>query len=168
MDMMSIDLTGTVPVVSSGVWVLIWLALVILFVIIELFSLGLTSVWFAAGALASALTALAGGPLWLQVVIFIVVSAALLATTRSFAKRHLDNKIVKTNVEGLIGQTSVVIETIDNAAATGKIKIGDVEWTARACNHDQVIDKDTTVVIREIQGVKCMVEPLEKDGTFAV
>ncbi len=144
---------------SAGIMALIWLALVILFVIVELISLGLTSIWFAAGALVAGIVAMVGGPFWLQVILFMVVSAVLLACTRGFAKRHLDNKIEKTNAEGLVGKSSVVIETIDNASSTGKIRIGDIEWTARAVNETQVIPKDSKVIIREIKGVKCMVEP---------
>ena len=144
---------------SAGIMALIWLALVILFVVVELISLGLTSIWFAAGALVAGIVAMVGGPFWLQVILFMVVSAVLLACTRGFAKRHLDNKIEKTNAEGLVGKSSIVIETIDNASSTAKIRIGDIEWTARAVNETQVIPKDSKVIIREIKGVKCMVEP---------
>ena len=144
---------------SAGIMALIWLALVILFVVVELISLGLTSIWFAAGALVAGIVAMVGGPFWLQVILFMVVSAVLLACTRGFGKRHLDSKIDKTNAEGLVGKSSIVIETIDNASSTGKIRIGDIEWTARAVNETQVIPKDSKVIIREIKGVKCMVEP---------
>lgn len=143
-----------------GILVLIWLALVILFIILELISLGLTTIWFAAGALAAGIAAMFGGPVWLQVILFIAVTSLLLFCTKGFAKRHLDNRIEKTNAEGLIGKTSVVIEAIDNSASSGKIKIGDIEWTARAVNETQVIPEGTKVMIREIKGVKCLVEPV--------
>lgn len=153
-------MAGTLSLGNAGTLVLIWLILVILFIIIELISLGLTSIWFAVGALVSAVVAMLNGPIWLQVILFIVVSAVLMACTKGFAKRHLDNRIVKTNAEGLIGTTSIVEETIDNAASSGKIKIGDVEWTARSVSETQVIQKGDKVIIREIRGVKCLVEPL--------
>ncbi len=143
-----------------GTVVIIWLALVLLFVIIEIISLGLTSIWFAAGALVSALAAMFGAPVWLQVILFIVVSAVLLACTRKFAVNHLNNRLEKTNAESLVGKQSIVIETIDNAVPSGKIRIGDVEWTARSVTEGIVIPKDQKVVIREISGVKCMVEPV--------
>ena len=146
-----------------GTVVIIWLALVLLFVIIEIMTLGLTSIWFAAGALVSALAAMFGAPVWLQVILFIVVSAVLLACTRKFAVKHLNNRLEKTNAESLVGKQSIVIETIDNVAPSGKIRIGDVEWTARSVTDGIVIPKDQKVVIREISGVKCMVEPV--DGT---
>lgn len=158
-------LTETAWFSSAGIMALMWLALVILFAVIELVTLGLTSIWFAAGAFVAGVVAMLGGELWLQVVIFIVVSAVLLACTRRFAKKYLDSRIEKTNVEGLIGKKSVVIETIDNQASTGKIRIGDIEWTARAMERDnsQTIAKGTKVVIREISGVKCMVEPIMEE-----
>ena len=106
------------------------------------------------------MSAILGAPIWLQVVLFILVSGVLLASTRGLSKTFLEKRLEKTNAEGLIGKTSTVVETIDNASATGKIRLGDVEWTARACNESQVIEKDTKVIIREIKGVKCMVEPL--------
>lgn len=151
-------LTGVKWLQSPGILVLIWLALVILFIILELISLGLTTIWFAAGAFVAGIVAMLGGPIVLQVIVFIVVSSLLLLCTRGFAKRHLDNRIEKTNAESLVGKTSIVMETINNEASSGKIKIGDIEWTARAVNEAQVIPEGTKVVIREIRGVKCLVE----------
>lgn len=139
----------------------VWLVLVIAFSIAELISMGLTSIWFAAGALVGGIAALCHAPIWLQFVLFIVVSAVTLASTRKFAKRHLEDKIQKTNAESLIGKTSIVVETIDNAKSQGKLKIGDIEWTARALNETDVISEGKKVIIREIQGVKCIVEPVE-------
>lgn len=156
-DMVSV-LTGAGWLQSPGILVLIWLALVILFIILELISLGLTTIWFAVGALAAGIVAIFGGPIVVQVIVFIVVSSVLLLCTKSFAKRHLNNRIEKTNAESLIGKTSIVMETINNEASSGKIKIGDIEWTARAVNETQVIPEGTKVVIREIRGVKCLVE----------
>ena len=160
MGMTGTILTATVLFENAGIMTLIWLGLVILFIVLEIISLGLTSIWFAVGALASGIVAMLGGPIALQIIVFLVVSVVLLACTRGIARRHLDNRIERTNAEGLIGRTSIVMETIDNAASTGKIKIGDVEWTARAVNEAQVIPKDTKIIIREIHGVKCMVEPV--------
>lgn len=148
---------------SMGIDVIIWLALVLVFVIIEMISLGLTSVWFAAGALVSGISAMFGAPVWLQWVLFIVSSGILLACTRKLAVKHLNNHLEKTNAEGLPGKHSIVIETIDNAVPSGKIRIGDVEWTARSVKEGEVIPKNQRVVIREISGVKCMVEPVDEE-----
>lgn len=163
MDMAILANVAEGKLLGPGICVFIWLALVILFFIIELISMGLTSIWFAAGALAAGIAAIFNAPIWAQCLIFIVVTAVTLASTRKFAKRFLDNKLEKTNAEGMVGKTSMVIETIDNAKETGKIKIRDIEWSARALNETQEIAEGTKVVIREIRGVKCIVEPVQHD-----
>lgn len=147
----------------TGICVFVWLALVIIFFIAEIITMGLTSIWFAAGALLAGISAMLGAPIWVQCLIFIVVTAVTLACTRKFAKRFIDNKLEKTNAEELIGKTSVVIETVDNAKATGKIKIRDIEWSARSLNETQEIKEGTKVIIREIRGVKCIVEPVDEE-----
>lgn len=142
-----------------------WVVLVIVFIVVEIISLGLTSIWFAIGALAGAIAAGFGAPIWLQCILFIVVSAIALGSTRGLATKYLNNKLEKTNAEGLVGDTVYVIEEIDNKKATGKIRVRDLEWTARAVSDDQIIPKDAKVVVREIQGVKCIVEPIRNmDG----
>jgi membrane protein implicated in regulation of membrane protease activity len=148
---------------SFGICAVVWLVLVLVFFIAELISLGLTSIWFAAGALVAGIAAMFGAPIWLQCVLFILVTTVTLASTRKLAKRFLDNRLEKTNVEGLIGRTSMVIETIDNAKGTGKIKIRDIEWSARSVEETQVIPSGTKIMIRDIQGVRCMVEPVQKE-----
>lgn len=153
---------GQTGISMDGICVFIWLALVIVFFIAELISLGLTSIWFAFGALVAGIAAMFGAPIWLQCLLFILVTAITLASTRKLAKRFLDNRLEKTNAESLIGKTSVVIEPVDNANGTGKIKIRDIEWTARSVHEGQVIPKDTKIIIREIRGVKCIVEPIEE------
>ena len=85
-------LTATMWFNSAGIMALMWLALVILFAVIEFISLGLTSIWFAAGAFVAGIVAMLGGAFWLQIVVFIVVSAVLLACTRKFAKKYLGHK----------------------------------------------------------------------------
>ena len=152
-----VDLSHFSPAVFQ---VAFWVVLVIVFIVVEIISLGLTSIWFAVGALAGAIAAGLGAPIWLQCILFIVVSAIALGSTRGLATKYLNNKLEKTNAEGLVGDTVYVIEEIDNKNATGKIRVRDLEWTARAMSDDQIIPKDTKVVVREIRGVKCIVEPV--------
>ena len=143
-----------------------WFILVVVFIVVEIISLGLTSIWFAVGAFAAGIVAIIfPNQIWLQCIVFIVVSAIALGSTRGLATKYLNNKLEKTNAEGLVGDTVYVIEEIDNKKATGKIRVRDLEWTARAVSDDQIIPKDTKVVVREIQGVKCIVEPIRNmDG----
>lgn len=144
-------------------YALYWAVLIAVCVVIELITLGLTSIWFAGGALVAAIAALLGADLIVQIVLFFVVSTVLLVFTRPWAQRFLDNRTVKTNAESLVGKTGKVIEKINNYNTTGQVKIGGLVWTARSLNDQVNIDVDTKVVIREIRGVKLMVEPVKEN-----
>lgn len=141
---------------------LIWLGLLLLFAIGEAVSVGLTSIWFAAGALVALLAALLGGPLWLQIVLFIVVSALCLLAIRPLAQKHLNNKTEPTNADRVIGSEAKVTETIDNLQGTGTVTIGGVVWTARSQN-DRLIPAGTLVRVLRIEGVKVYVEEVKEE-----
>ena len=117
----------------------IWLALLIVFGIVEAATAALTSIWFAAGALAATAAALLGGPLWLQILLFLVVSAAALAVTRPLVRRYVDSRKVPTNVGRLMGQTARVTEDIDNIAGTGAVYIDGKEWNDYVVSGSNVI-----------------------------
>lgn len=142
---------------SKGLCLMIWLVLILVFIIIEVCSLGLVSIWFAAGAFVALIVAIMGGGPVLQMSAFILSSGVLMACTRKIARKHLDNRIVKTNSDSMVGNAFLVIEEIDNQKDTGKIRIGDVEWTARAVEDTQIYEIGEQVVVKEIKGVKCMV-----------
>lgn len=142
--------------------IICWLLLAAIFIVIELVTLGLTTIWFAGGAFVAAIAGACGANLVVQVILFLVVSIVLLVLTRPIAVKHLDSKIEKTNSEALIGQTAVVSQEINNVNATGQAKINGMEWTARAKNDGAIIPVGTNVTIVEISGVKLIVE-VEKD-----
>ena len=137
----------------------IWLSLFVLFLVIEIITMGLTTIWFAGGALVAFLVAVLGLGLGVQIIIFAIVSLALLAVTRPLAMKYLDSKTEKTNSEALIGQRAVVTQKINNLDATGQVKAGGMEWTARAKEEGTIIPEGEIVTILEIQGVKLIVEP---------
>lgn len=138
-----------------------WLALVIIFVVVECLTVGLVSIWFAGGALAAMVLAMAGaGAIW-QDIVFLVVSGGLLVATRPFVKRYLMNKKVKTNYESVIGEVAKVTEKIDNYNQTGAAFADGKEWTARATDAATVIEQGALVKVTAIEGVKLMVEPYE-------
>ena len=140
------------------VQVLCWLLLAALFIVIEMITLGLTTIWFAGGAFVAAIAALCHAGLAVQVILFLVVSIVLLFLTRPIAVKHLDAKTEKTNAEALVGEIAVVLEEINNLSGTGRAKINGMEWTARACVDSDVIPAGTKVTVVEISGVKLMVE----------
>ncbi len=137
------------------VWV--WLGAFIIFVGLELASLGLTTIWFAIGALAAEIVYLLNGNIILQAVVFFVVSIAVMLLVRPYAVKYFNKGTQKTNVEALEGKTAKVVENIDNVAATGMVTLDGVEWTARSAK-DQTIEKDALVTVKEVRGVKLIVE----------
>ncbi len=134
----------------------IWLGLTILFGLIEAATVGLTSIWFAAGSLAAMIAAAFGTNIWIQVIVFILASAILLIFTRPLVRKFITPKIEPTNVDALIGQTAIVLETIDNDAETGAVRIDGKVWTARA-ELGAVISQNQKVVVTRIEGVKLFV-----------
>lgn len=133
-----------------------WLIIFAACLIIEIITLGLTTIWACGGALVAMIIAFFSGSLALQVVAFLVVTTILFFTTRPLAKKHMDNRLEKTNVESLIGKHVIVSADIDNLKSQGQVMIGGVEWTARSKDGD-TIESGTEVVIDEISGVKAIV-----------
>ena len=138
-----------------------WLALLIIFIVAECFTVGLISIWFAGGALIAMFVALAGASTVWQIVAFLVVSAFLLVITRPIAVKYINNKKEKTNYQSIIGTIVKVIEKIDNLNQTGAAFADGKEWTARAMEDSVILEKDTFAKVVEIEGVKLIVEPYQ-------
>lgn len=139
---------------------LVWLGLLLLFAAGEALTVGLTSIWFAAGALAGLICALAGGPLWLQVLLFFVVAVLCLLAVRPLARRHLNSRVVATNADRVIGAQARVTQDIQNVQGRGAVQIGGVTWTARS-EDGRDIPAGTTVQVLRIEGVKVFVSPAQ-------
>ncbi len=137
----------------------VWLVLLILFLMAEGATVALVSLWFAAGALAAIIAALLGASVGLQLALFLVVSVVLLAMLRPVLKKYVNPKIQRTNVDALVGQECTVIEAIDNLAATGRVKMGGMTWSARSIGEEN-IPAGTVVKIEAVQGVKLLVSPV--------
>ena len=135
----------------------IWLGLVIVCCIFEACTTSLTTIWFAGGAMVSFVLALFKVPEWIQMIVFVIISVALLILTRPFVVKILKVGNVKTNIDSIIGQKATVIEDINNAQNTGRVTVKGQEWTARARDDDEVILKGTVVEVSEIAGVKLIV-----------
>lgn len=137
----------------------VWLGLVILFLIAEGATVSLVSLWFAAGAVVAMFAALLGAGIWLQTGLFLVVSGALLLMLRPIVRRYLVPKITPTNVDSLVGATGLVTESIDNVTASGQVKLGAMEWTARSTTGEN-IPQGTLIRVDRIEGVKVYVTPV--------
>ena len=144
-------------VMDAGMISIVWLVVLAILLVIEFLTLGLTTVWFAGGALIAFLVSLAGGPLWLQILLFIVISVVLLLFTRPLAVKYLNKNVQKTNVDSIPGQKGIVTVTIDNLKAEGQVTIRGMEWSARA-KDDNIIEKGKAVRVISVEGVKLIVE----------
>ena len=142
--------------------IFLWLGLMVVFLIIELATVGLTSIWFSGGALAALLVSLAGAGMVIQIAVFVVISAVLVIFTRPFAVKYVNKGTVRTNVDGLVGKKARVLEEIDNGSGSGTAVLNGQEWTARAVRDDLVIHKGETVIVKEIRGVKLMVDRISE------
>ena len=138
---------------------IMWLVLLVVFAVGEVATVGLTSIWFAAGSLAALNAALLGGPLWVQLTLFLAVSLLCLVAARPLAKRHLNSKVEPTNADRVIGETAQVIEDVDNIHGKGAVVIRGMTWSARSQDGGP-ITTGTMVRVLRIEGVKVFVEPI--------
>ena len=138
----------------------LWLALLVVFLAAEAATVSLVSLWFAAGALAALLAAVAGASTAVQTVIFLAVSCVLLAALRPMVKKYIRPKITKTNVDALVGAEGIVTEAIDNLTAQGQVKLNGVSWTARSSS-GQSIAVGATIRVDRIEGVKAYVTAVQ-------
>lgn len=134
-----------------------WLIALAVFLIIEIITLGLTTIWFAGGAFAGFMASMAGLNIWLQFLLFIIVSFVLLYFTRPVVVKYFNKKREKTNIESLSGKIARVLETIDNLNNTGSVDLNGQVWTARTQEDNRVISVGTQVKVVEIKGVKLIV-----------
>ena len=136
--------------------VVFWLIAFAVLVVIEFASLQLLSIWFAAGAFVAMIFAAFDFSLWIQLLVFILVSIVLLACTRPFLKKFLHKPPVPTNAELDIGKSALVIENIDNVKLTGRVTINGVDWTARSTDNN-FIEQGETVIVDKVDGAKLYV-----------
>ena len=151
--------------ISSDSLNLIWLILFVVLLVIELFTVGLTTIWFAIGSLAAFLAEHLGAGLTLQIVIFLAVSCILLIFTRPWAARHVNRRRIRTNYESEIGKIILITEKVDNLNQTGKSTVDGQEWTVRSQNDEDVLEPGDKARVVDISGVKLIVEKYKEDPT---
>ena len=120
--------------------------------------MGLTTIWIAGGALVAILAALLHAPVFLQVILFLLVSLLLLFFTRPIAVKYFNKDRVKTNVESMVGRQAIVTSEIFNLQATGQVTVGGQEWSARSCDDQMRIPEGSVVTVVAIHGVKLIVK----------
>ena len=142
--------------------VIIWLVVLVLCIAIEACTMGLATIWFAGGALIAAIAAYLGAQVWLQIILFLLVSLVLLLFTRPIAVKYFNKDREKTNVESMIGRQAIVVSEIDNLQGIGQVTVGGVEWSARSAQEEDKIPVGTVVIVEEVAGVKLIVRKEEE------
>ena len=136
---------------------IVWLAVAIVLLVVEIITLGLTTIWFAGGALVACVAAALQADFLVQMILFLVVSVVMLFFTRPVDMRYMNKNRTKTSSESLVGEEGVVLKEINNLKASGQVQLNGIEWTARAENMEDVIEKGAIVCIKKIEGVKLIV-----------
>ena len=141
-------------------WVFIWLAVIILTIIIEIITVGLTSIWLTGGGIAALVVCLLGGHWGLQLAVFFVVTFILIYFTRPWALKYIESRKTATNYEEVIGKTVRIIEDVDNVKETGKAIYNGMEWTDRAKVDTETFSMDEQARVVGVQGVKLILEKI--------
>ena len=140
-----------------------WLAALIVFLVIEIITLGLTTIWFAGGALVATILAVLGTSVWVQIIVFIIVSCVLLIFTRPIAVKYFNRDRVRTNVESMVGREAIVVSEVDNLQGIGRVTVGGQEWAARNVDESTPLKVGTVGIVRAVDGVKLIIEE-RKEG----
>ena len=135
---------------------IVWVVIMVVFLVFEAATAGLTCIWFAIGALAALIAALFGAPIWLQLVCFFVVSVVTLYFTRPLVLKYVNSRSQPTNADMVIGKEALVTEAIDNVESAGAVAVGGKVWTARSENGEP-IEVGSIVTVLRIEGVKLIV-----------
>lgn len=144
-----------------GMW-LFWLIVSGIFFILEMATTGFLVFWLGLGALLAMILSFFVDNVIIQVTVFAISSILLIVSTKPLVKKFIDKKTIPTNLDSIIGKEGLVVETIDNVKAQGQVKLNGEVWSAKAFDENKIIEKDTKVVVKEITGVKLVVEESEK------
>ena len=144
-----------------------WLMAFIILVVMEFLTMGLTTIWFAIGALTAFFASLFGVSFWIQIILFLVVSLVVLVVYRPLAVKYVNSRRTKTNVDDLVVKEAKVTEKIDNLNQTGRVVLNGMDWSART-TIGGTIEVDTIVKVVEVKGVKLIVEPVISEGVSSI
>lgn len=138
--------------------ILFWLAVMVIMLVIEIATLGITTIWFAGGALIAFVLAMLNAPFLVQILAFLVVSLILLIFTRPVAVKYFNKDRARTNVESMIGRQAIVVSEVDNLQGIGRVTVGGQEWSARTVRDGIVLQPGAVVIVKAVNGVKLIVE----------
>lgn len=135
----------------------IWLIILAVMLIFEIISLGLTTIWFCIGAIGAVMAAALGFGIFIQILVFVVLSIVAMILFRPIAVRFFNKDKEKTNVDEVIGKVAVVTKEIDNEMSLGEVQLNGLGWTARS-EDGRVIPEGERVTVVSVKGVKLIVK----------
>ena len=138
---------------------ILWIILAVAFLAVEFGTVTLVSFWFVVGSLAALGAFFLGAALWLQVLVFALISLLMLLLLRPFLRKYVDPLKVPTNVDAMVGKEALVTEAINNLEGVGTVKLNGLTWSARSEDGSE-IPVDTVVSVRTVEGVKLIVKPV--------
>lgn len=151
--------------VLSYAWI-VWLALILIFIIIEMFTLEFTFLMIAVGSLGGLLSGLIGVPWWGQIIVAAVLSLLLLIVLRPPLLRALKKggDPAKSNIDAIIGQAGVVV--IPLTLGFGQVRLANGEtWSAQLhdpANHELALGEH--VIVEMVDGATVIVSPVGKES----
>lgn len=144
--------------------VLIWLAVMILFLVIEAITVGLATIWFAVGAfIAMIACALGVGPLG-QFILFFAISLILLIFTRPIAVKYINPHKIRTNYEDNVDKIVRITERVDNINGTGTAVLNGQDWMARTKQNETILEAGELAKVVAVEGVKLIVVPVNTEN----
>lgn len=148
---------------SADMIPLIWVGVMVVFGVMEAITVGLTSLWFVVGGLGGLVVAMLNGPIWLQLVVFFVVSIGCMIAARPLVAKYINQTTVPTNADRVLGATARVTEAIDNTVPVGAVYVDGKTWSARS-ETEEVIAVGTMVRVTRMEGVRLFVEELKEEA----
>lgn len=143
--------------------ILFWLAVMVIMLVIEIATLGITTIWFAGGAFIAFVLAMLNAPFLVQILAFLVASLVLLIFTRPVAVKYFNKDRARTNVEGMIGRQAIVVSEVDNLQGIGRVTVGGQEWSARTSQEGIVLPVGAVAIVKAVNGVKLIVEERKEE-----
>ena len=144
-------------------FVVLWLVVVVAFLVVELSTVTLTSIWFAAGGLIALFVAMLGGEFAFQMIAFLIGSFAMFFATKPWADKVINAKKTSTNADRVVGEEVRVLERISNLDQTGRVVVHGQDWMARTVDDNIKIEQGELVRVLRISGVKVIVERVKED-----
>lgn len=133
-----------------------WLIVLAIFIMIEILTLGLTTIWFAAGAFIAFIVSMFVDNILFELLIFLFVSMAFIFYIRPIVIKYFKPKRIRTNYDGVIGKEAVVTIQINNIKTIGQVTVNGQEWSAKSLTGN-VIEKGKVVKVYGISDVKLVV-----------